>query len=165
MRQCRNQVSWRVSMVRIEPYNDTHHCAFRALNLEWLLKFNLAEEPDYRVLSDPRGQILEHGGYIWVALDGDEVVGTAALVKESDHRYELAKMSVAANYRGQGLGRRLIDTCIDKARSMSVEKIELFSNHQLASALKLYESVGFVYVPVVDSPFETADIKMELLLA
>jgi len=132
--------------------------------MEWLLLYNLAEEPDFRVLSDPRGQIIEQGGFIWVATLDGAVVGTAALIKEADHCYELAKMSVAPDYRGQGLGRRLIDTCLDKARALGAAKVELFSNHQLASALKLYERVGFRYVPVSNSPFETADIKMELLL-
>jgi hypothetical protein len=36
---------------------------------------------------------------------------------------------------------------------------------QTRSALKLYKRVGFKYVPVVDTPFLTADIKMEMLLA
>ena len=151
-------------MIVFEPYNDTHHAAFRALNMEWLLLYGLAEEPDLRVLADPRGEIIDRGGFIWVAIDQNVIVGTAALIKESGHCYELAKMSVAPNYRGQGAGRRLIEICIDKARDLGAEKIELFSNHQLTSALKLYESVGFKYVPVSNSPFKTADVKMELIL-
>ncbi len=43
-------------------------------------------------------------------------------------------------------------------------KLNLFSNHQLKSALKLYEKYGFGYVEMKNSPFETADIKMELIL-
>jgi putative acetyltransferase len=152
-------------MLRIEAYDNSHHEAFRSLNLEWLVRYGLAEEPDFRVLADPIGQIVDQGGFIWVALHDNQVVGTAALIKESGHCYELAKMSVAPEYRGQGLGRRLIDTCIEKARTLGASKIELFSNHQLEPALKLYERVGFKYVPVVDSPFLTADIKMEMLLA
>lgn len=151
-------------MLRVEPYHTSHHEAFRTLNLEWLLRYNLAEEPDYRVLENPIGEIVERGGFIWVALHGDQVVGTAALIKEPGNCYELAKMSVAPEFRGQGLGRLLIDTCIEKARLLGATKVELFSNHQLGPALKLYERVGFKYVPVVDSPFQTADIKMELVL-
>ena len=151
-------------MLLIEPYNDSHFSSFRDLNMEWLLLYNLAEEPDFRVLADPRGQILEKDGFIWVALNDGTVVGTAALMKEEHGSYELAKMSVAPEFRGKGVGRMLITTCIEKARSIGAGKIELFSNHQLVSALKLYESVGFRYVPVSNSPFETADIKMELTL-
>ena len=154
-----------MSAVEITPYDDAHHNAFRTLNLEWLLQYGLAEEPDFRVLNDPRGEILDHGGFIWVAVHEGTVIGTAALVRESNHRYELAKMSVAPGYRGQGIARQLLETCLETARRIGAKKIELFSNHQLTSALKLYERLGFRYVPVIDSPFLTADIKMELELA
>lgn len=151
-------------MLLIEPYNDAYRSAFRELNMEWLTLYGLAEEPDLRVLSDPVKEIIAPGGFIWVALDQGEVVGTAALIKEHDRCFELAKMSVAPHLRGKGVGRLLIATCIEKARSEGAKKIELFSNHQLVTALKLYESVGFRYVPVINSPFQTADIKMELML-
>ncbi len=55
-----------------------------------------------------------------------------------------------------------MDRCLAKARELGAVKIELYSNHQLKPALKLYEQYGFMYIEVKDSPFETADIKMEL---
>jgi ribosomal protein S18 acetylase RimI-like enzyme len=58
----------------------------------------------------------------------------------------------------------LIETCLQKAKEIGAKKLSLFSNHQLLTALKLYEKYGFYYVEVEDSPFETADIKMELVL-
>jgi GNAT superfamily N-acetyltransferase len=151
-------------MLLITSYDDSHHSAFRDLNMEWLVRYGLAEEPDLRVLSDPEGEIIAKGGFIWVAINDGQVVGTAALVREADDCFELAKMTVAPQFRGKGVGRMLIDTCIGKARSEGACKIELFSNHQLVSALKLYERAGFKYVPVTNSPFQTADIKMELTL-
>lgn len=151
--------------VHIIPYEDIYHEAFRTLNLEWLTLYGLAEEPDMRVLSDPRGEILSRGGFIWVAILDDAVIGTAALIKESDHSFELAKMSVAPGYRGLGIGRKLLETCIDKALVSGANRIELFSNHQLKSAVQLYERLGFRHIPVIDSPFQTADIKMELILS
>jgi putative acetyltransferase len=151
------------SGLRIIEYQDEHHSAFRQMNLEWLDKYNLTEEPDLMVLNDPRGTILNQDGFIWLAEIDSEVVGTAALVKHNGV-YELAKMSVAPAWQGRGISKRLIETCLEKARELKVKKIELFSNNQLKAALKLYEHYGFQYVPMKDSPFETADIKMELQL-
>lgn len=150
--------------VSIITYQDEHHEAFRQLNLEWLDKYNLKEEPDLMVLNDPRGTILDRDGFIWLAVVNSEIVGTAALVKEHHGIYELAKMTVAPDWRGQGISKLLIETCLTKARELKADKIELFSNHQLKAALSLYEHYGFKYVVVKDSPFVTADIKMELLL-
>jgi hypothetical protein len=58
----------------------------------------------------------------------------------------------------------LIEKCIDKAKDIRAKKISLYSNHQLLTALKLYEKYGFAYVALVNSPFKTADIRMELIL-
>lgn len=149
--------------IKIIPYNKVHHPTFKALNLEWLERFNLKEDLDVAVLSNPEELIIEPGGFVWVALDNDSVIGTAALIKEHDGIYELAKMSVAESYRGKGISKLLIETCIAKARELNAEKLLLFSNSQLQTAIKLYEKYGFNHIAVEDSPFTTADVKMELV--
>jgi len=150
--------------VKIIPYDDDHHSAFRALNLEWLDKYCLKEAPDMEILDDPRASVLNQGGYIWVATAAGEIIGTSALIKGHHDVYELAKMCVAPSWRGKGVSKLLIEVCINKAREIGIARLELFSNHQLQPALKLYEQYGFHYVEVRDSPFVTADIKMEMLV-
>lgn len=152
------------SGIDIIEYNDIYKPEFRALNLEWLDRYGLTESHDLDVLDDPRSTIIDRGGFIWLARHGREIVGSAAIAKEDDTHYELAKMAVSNHYRGQGISKLLMDTCLQKARSVGAKKIILFSNHQLKTALKLYEKYGFYYVPIGDSPFETADIRMELVL-
>jgi ribosomal protein S18 acetylase RimI-like enzyme len=150
--------------IQIIKYSSQYQSDFRRLNLEWLDKYNLTEAPDLMVLDDPQGTILDRGGYIWLAMADNKPVGSAALMKEHEGEYELAKMAVTAAYRGRGISKQLIETCLDKAKEIGAKKISLFSNHQLLTALKLYERYGFYYVEVEDSPFETADVKMELVL-
>jgi GNAT superfamily N-acetyltransferase len=151
-------------MVEIISYSALWHDAFRQLNLEWLDKYKLREEADMILLNDPQGMVLDKGGVIYLAKAGDEIVGTAALVNEGQDVYELAKMSVTENWQGRGISKQLLEACLTKAREINAKKLELFSNHQLKNALKLYEKFGFRYVDVKDSPFVTADIKMELIL-
>ncbi|MBL0741972.1 GNAT family N-acetyltransferase [Chryseolinea lacunae] len=148
----------------IIPYEDQHQPDFKALNLEWLDLHNLTEQRDLDVLNDPRKHILDEGGFIFLAVDNGKVIGSSAIMKEHKGVYELAKMAVAVDYRGQGLSKPLIEICIQKARELGAEKIELFSSTKLQTALKLYERYGFQHVPLQDSPFETADVKMVLKL-
>jgi putative acetyltransferase len=150
--------------IRIIAYEDKHHERFRALNLEWLNKYFLLEELDERVLNDPRSTILDEGGHIWLASSAGEIIGSSALIKTHHGIYELAKMSVDPDWRGKGISKLLIEVCLIKAKELGAAKVELFSNHQLKTALKLYERYGFDYVEMKDSPFVTADIKMELVL-
>src|SRR5687768_13209463 len=150
--------------IKIVQYKSEHHASFKQLNLEWLDHYNLTESHDLMVLDDPQATILDRGGFIWLAIADNKVVGSAALMKEHEGEYELAKMAVTADYRGKGISKLLIETCLEKAKEIGAKKLSLFSNHQLQTALKLYEKYGFYHVEVENSPFETADVKMELVL-
>lgn len=151
-------------MIEIISYSDKYPDDFRKLNLEWLDKYHLTEGHDLKVLNDPTGTILNHGGFIWLAKVNDEIVGSAALMNEGQGVFELAKMCVTEKWQGKGVIKMLLETCLHKAKEVGVKKIILFSNHQLKTALSLYMKFGFQHVEVLDSPFATADIKMELYL-
>lgn len=150
--------------ITVVTYQDKHIAAFRELNLYWLDKYNLTESHDLQVLDDPKATIIDRGGVIYLAVDGDMVVGSAAIMKDNHGHYELAKMAVNPNYHRKGIGRMLLSQCIATAKEWGVKKISLFSNHQLQAAIGMYRTFGFQDVPVTDSPFETADVKMELVL-
>jgi putative acetyltransferase len=152
-------------MVSIIQYEDKHHEDFRKLNLEWLEKYNLAESHDLEVLDDPKGTILDRGGVIYMAGDNGELVGCAALMKEADGIYELAKMAVAPNWRGKGISKLLIEKCLDTARTWNAKKVTLHSNSQLQTALSLYKKYGFYNISAENSPYITADVRMELILS
>ena len=64
----------------IVPFRDEHAEAFYALNRAWLDEHGLFEPVDEAQLVDPTGSILAIGGAIFVALDGDAVIGTAAVI-------------------------------------------------------------------------------------
>jgi putative acetyltransferase len=149
--------------IEIIEYKDQYQPAFRALNVAWLDQYNLKESHDLEILDDPRKHILLNGGVIYLALHQGEVVGSAAIIKEPDDTYELAKMGVAPTHQKMGISKLLLERCLAKARELGAVRVILFSNHQLKAALGLYEKYGFQLVPVKDSPFVTADVKMELV--
>lgn len=148
-------------MVNIIEYEDRYAADFKLLNLEWLDRYNLTEDLDRQVLDDPKERSWTRED-ICLALLNEEVVGTSALIREHDQVFELAKMSVAPSHRGQGISKLLMEKCLDKARELEAKKLVLFSNSQLQTALRLYSQYGFQHVPIEDSPFVTADVKMEL---
>ncbi len=150
--------------MQIIEFDKRYQEDFRQLNLLWLNAYNLAESHDLLVLNDPQGTIIDRGGRIFLAIENEQLAGTAALMKEHEGVYELAKMTVAENFRGQGISKLLMVHCLEQAKKLGAKKILLFSNHQLTTALHLYQQFGFRHIPVEDSPFETADVKMELLL-
>lgn len=148
--------------IEIIAYENRYAPEFRKLNLEWLDKYNLTESHDLLVLDNPEETIVKPGGAIFLAREGEAIVGTAAIIKEHGDEFELAKMAVAPQWQGRGISKLLIAKCLEKAKASGAKKISLFSNHQLTAALALYEQFGFRHVEVTGSPFATADVKMEL---
>lgn len=149
-------------MVSIIPYKAEHAAIFKKLNLGWLDQFQLTESHDLQVLNDPEGTICNRGGVILFAEADGEIVGSAALMVVTRDEFELAKMAVAPNMQGRGIGKLLLQAILDTAKAKNAKKITLFSNHQLKAALSLYRQFGFKSVAVTGSPFKTADVKMEL---
>ncbi len=151
-------------MAVIIDYKDEYIKDFQRLNLEWLEKFSLVESHDLEILNHPRENVINRGGFLFLLLENDTVIGTAGIFKISNEEYELIKMSVAPEHRGKKLGDMLLQKCIEQTRLLKATKLILFSNSNLQTAIRLYERFNFKHVEVVDAPFKTADIKMELLL-
>lgn len=149
-------------MVRIIDYEEKYAADFKQLNLEWLEKYNLVESHDLMVLNDPTGTIIARGGFIYLATANEKIIGSAGLMKEHDDEYELVKMTVAPRFQGKGISKLLLEKCIHKAREIGAKTLILYSNSQLQTAISLYTKYGFRHVTVTDSPFVTADVKMEL---
>jgi len=148
--------------IEIIEYDKRYHTDFKRMNLDYLDKYNLTESHDMIILDNPEEVVIKSGGFIWLAKAGDEIVGTVGIMPEGHGIFELIKMCVAESWRGKGISKLLMETCLQKVKELRGEKLILFSNHQLQTALKLYTKYGFKNVEVTDSPFETADVKMEL---
>lgn len=151
--------------ITIVPYRAEYASSFAELNLAWLRAYGLMEPSEEDQLQDPQAHFLDLGGQIFVALEGDAVVGTCAVLPYSEGVFELAKLTVAPAFRGRGIARLLVEQCIAYARERNAERIILVSNSQLREALRLYETLGFKYHPVPQATkYRVADVCMVLVL-
>ena len=99
--------------------------------------------PYEAVLADPQGAIIAPGGRIFMAMDGDDPVGCAALLPLPDGGFEIGRMAVTENYRGVGVGRALLLTCVETATALGARRLYLEASSVLVPALSLYRSMGF----------------------
>lgn len=146
---------------------DDDATAFRALNEEWITRYFSLEAKDREILNDPVHSILLKGGHIFMAYAAAEAVGCVALIPMQDGVYELSKMAVSPHLRGRGIGRRLLQHVIVRARSLGARSLFLGSNTRLKDAVHLYESVGFRHVKpetLPPMPYSRADVFMEMPL-
>jgi ribosomal protein S18 acetylase RimI-like enzyme len=137
----------------------------KTLNIEWLKKYFKIEPKDEKILSNPKEEIIDKGGMIFYAKYKEEIVGTISLIKMTDATFELSKMAVTDGVQGLGIGNKLLQHCIEAAQESGIQKIILYSNRRLKTAIHLYEKFGFEEVFLEDGVYERADIKMEKIIS
>jgi len=155
-----------IDQVEVVRFEDRFAADFARLNREWLEGFGLLEATDLKYLDHPRESIIDHGGEILFAVFDERVIGSCAIVRIDSTTVELAKLAVAPEARGRGLGRQLTVAAIDYALTLGAERMVLLSNHQLVPAIRLYVSLGFQHASLPSSTgYATADVYMELSLS
>ncbi len=155
------------SEVTIVEYQPEYKSAFYDLNRKWIELYWELEPHDIEVLENPEKHILEKGGHIFVALYNGFPVGVCALCpmpEESVYDFELAKLAVNNSIQRKGIGHRLCDAVISKARELGGEKLFLESNTRLKPAIALYRKLGFKELPEYHPAYARGDIQMELSL-
>ncbi|MFA4845814.1 MAG: GNAT family N-acetyltransferase [Patescibacteria group bacterium] len=107
----------------------------------------LSSAPRELTLTDLHTTALSH--YLVIARDDEldgQIVGTALLVTMRTLSHVSAHIEdvvVDETHRGQGIGKELTRQLIAYAREMNIERIDLCSEPERASANRLYLSLGF----------------------
>jgi ribosomal protein S18 acetylase RimI-like enzyme len=91
--------------------------------------------------------------------------GCVALRKLEDDTCEMKRMFVKPEFRGKGIGKKLIQAIIEQAQEIGYKKIRLDTISTMTIAINIYESVGFKEInPYRFNPLNGARFY-ELILA
>lgn len=139
---------------------------FKELNVAWLEKYFWVEPHDEEVLGKPEKYIINEGGNIFFVREGEEIIGTVALMKIDESTFELTKMAITPRAQGKKIGQKLMEYALDYARNRGWERLIIYSNRKLENAIHIYRKYGFVEIPIeANNPYGRGDIKMELRLS
>lgn len=112
-----------------------------------LREYGLALDPEGvdRDLSDLEGHYLSPGGHFEVVENAaGDLIGSMGLMPLGDGVCELRKLYLAPAARGQGLGKRLLERAIHRARELGFFRMELETAGVLKEAIALYRRYGFL---------------------
>jgi GNAT superfamily N-acetyltransferase len=86
------------------------------------------------------------------ALDGETVIGAVHLARAGEengrHRGEIQRLVVAADRRGQGIGRALLDAAVQRARELRLGLLWL-TTHEETGADQAYQRLGWTRLGVI----------------
>jgi GNAT superfamily N-acetyltransferase len=102
------------------------------------------------------------GGEVLVAVVDDRLVGSITFYREAADEGmpvslppDVAGIRATAVHpaaRGRGVGRHLVDACIERAAACGAGAVALHTARFMTGAMRLYESAGFERRPVLDYP-------------
>jgi putative acetyltransferase len=148
----------------VELDNEQDCADFVRLNQQWIEEYFSLEEADRQLAADPY-RIVREGGHILALKEDGRTVGVCALFRDSESRFELARMAVEPARRGKGYGDALMRAAIATARQRGATTVRLLSNTALQPAIALYRKYGFQ--TVIEGPhplYVRCNIVMELNL-
>lgn len=83
----------------------------------------------------------------WIVEKDGQILGGAGIYPTEGLPFayaELVKLYLNKEWRGKGIGKMLIQKCIDSASNLGYRKIYMETMPELSDALELYKKMGFI---------------------
>jgi ribosomal protein S18 acetylase RimI-like enzyme len=128
----------------IRPFRTSDQDAVKALVLAGLAdhwgELDPTLNPDLNDIAGWYGPMRGHT----VVLDIDgEIAGTGTMFEKRPDVGELVRMSVSGDFRGQGIGKRLVRALADEAIKRGYVALECETTDTWQDAIGLYTALGF----------------------
>jgi GNAT superfamily N-acetyltransferase len=154
-----------LSICQMDPDQDAAHVramfweylqwANSRLNEEFGIDFDIEAMVD-KTMSELQTYSPPHGRLL-LAKDGNRVAGIACMRRIGADIGEIKRMYVRGAFRGQGIGRALLQRLLEEAREIGYSTIRLDSARFMAEAHSLYRSAGFREI----EPYAASEIPAE----
>lgn len=140
-------------MVLLKPITTESAITLKSIRLRALQDAPLAFGSTYATESKVSDLVWKERAAQWnndramgyIAWDGDEACGMARCLLDTDDATtaQLISIWVAPTHRSGGIGRLLVNSLIDWARTRSAERLRLMVTSNNDGAIRFYEQLGF----------------------
>ncbi|UOQ85782.1 GNAT family N-acetyltransferase [Gracilibacillus salinarum] len=100
-------------------------------------------------------------GECYVLERDQKVIGVYLLISTGNLTVELVNIAIAINYRGQGIGKRLVLDAIQRAKKSGYKSIEVGTGNSSINQLALYQKCGF-RLDTIDKDFFIRNYRQEI---
>jgi ribosomal protein S18 acetylase RimI-like enzyme len=95
----------------------------------------------------------EPEGAFFVAKENNEIIGCVGIKKLENDICEMKRLFVKDSYKGNGIGKRLVEIIIKEAKLKQYEKMRLDTLDAMEQALKIYYKNNFYKIePYYNNP-------------
>ena len=89
--------------------------------------------------------------HIWLIEDNEEIVGAIAIMGRSGKVAQLRYFLLLSQYRGLGLGKKLMQLALDFCKETGYQSVYLWTATELEAAAHLYQKFGFTKTKEVNT--------------
>lgn len=126
----------------LEPDDERSIAALRAYFDELDRRFPTGFEPG-DALTAGLAEFRAPGGGFLVALDDGEAIACGAVQRVDERTAEIKRMWVRRDWRGHGIGRRVLQALEDRCRELGYTRVVLDTNAELVEAIRMYATTGY----------------------
>ncbi len=144
------------TLIKICPYEPQYdegvvEVVLSIQQAEFKISISIEAQPD--LLNIP-GFYQRGSGNFWVAVSGDEIVGTIGLLDIGNNQATLRKMFVKSSFRGPEycVAKLLLETLFQWCRSHDVREVYLGTTEKFVAAHRFYEKNGFREITLLELP-------------
>jgi len=87
--------------------------------------------------------LVDHGGFVYLAESGGQVLGLAAMEKIREGEFELLTFPLVSDFWDQGIGCLLTNRCMKMARKLYAKKMIFEARKDCLVQMKLFPRLGF----------------------
>jgi len=153
-------------IIRAQSIEEVEHA--RALFKKYAawLESDLCFQNFDKELGELPGEYAPPTGCLLLAIEDKRIAGCVALRKIGDGVCEIKRLFVRQEFRGKGLGRKLAEAIIRRAKQIGYERMRLDTlPPKMNDAIRLYRSLGFKEIepyynnPVPGAKFMELDLR------
>lgn len=155
-------------MIKIVTYNEKYKDDTIRLILDVYdneLDFKGYERPDIYDITNY--YLKKPNNNFWIALDKNKLVGTVGIFGKTKKLAYLKRLIITKEYRHQGLGKKLLQTAIDFAKTHGYTTIYAGTVKENPNAISFYEHYGFTISNDIPQDITAADnsicLKLDLI--
>jgi len=97
-----------------------------------------------RINSDPNQELMVMTDYRQHVVGTFQLTMISYLTYQGGVRAQIEAVRVHKDYRGKGLGRKMFEWAIERAKANGAHLIQLTTDKQRPEALDFYKSIGFI---------------------
>lgn len=137
-------------IIRKIEFNDNRELALIVRNSLAEFGANKSGTVYYDDTTDHLYELFQQPGSVYYIVEQDEkLLGGAGIYPTEDlpgQTCELVKMYLRAEGRGKGLGKTLIEKCLEFAKGYGYLQVYIETMPELSKAVSIYEKFGFEYL-------------------